>query len=113
MQRAIRIFLAALFLLSLSGSRFKCGSSSASASVPKTPYVKPVKPPKGITPNPLVSRGHAVTSNISGSNPGKAVDGKYRDDAWAPGDKMTDEKPAYISIDVGQGPSKLVLNWTS
>lgn len=113
MQRAIRFLLAAIFLVSLSGSRFKCGSSSASASVPKTPYVAPKKAAKGITPNPLVSRGHAVTSNMSGSNPGKAVDGKYRDDAWAPGDKMTDEKPAFISVDVGQGPSKLVLNWTS
>jgi lysophospholipase L1-like esterase len=113
MNRLIRFAVCAMFLVALSGSRFRCGSSSASASVPKVPYVKPVKPAKGITPNPLVSRGHAVVSNMNGSNPGKAVDGKYRDDAWAPGDKMTEEKPAYLSVDVGQGPTKLVLNWTS
>ncbi len=107
-----RSAVALFFLVSLTAARWHGCNNSASASVPLGPYVRPVKPAHGLTPCPLVSRGHAVETNLRGSNPGVTVDGKYRADAWQV-KNPSEASPGWLSIDVGEGPEKLILTWTS
>jgi acyl-CoA thioesterase I len=64
-----------------------------------------------LLPAPLVSRGRRVES----SPPGGAVvvDGVYRTPvAWA-GGHPTPARPSWVAIDVGAGPSRLLVSWTS
>jgi acyl-CoA thioesterase-1 len=84
----------------------------ATAAAPAPHYVKPVKPEHGLTPCPLVSRGHPVRTNVRDSNPGNAVDGKYHTGVWQLGE-VSEEKPGWLAIDVGKGPSRLLLAWTA
>jgi hypothetical protein len=68
-------------------------------------------PAPRLTPAPLLSRGRPVAS----SPPGGAVvvDGVYRTaDAWA-GGVPTPGRPSWIAIDVGRGPSRILVSWTS
>ena len=60
---------------------------------------------------PIVSRGKRVESRPPG---GKVlVDGVYRTkDAWA-GGRPTPAKPSWAAIDVGTGPTRLLVSWTS
>jgi acyl-CoA thioesterase I len=104
-----------LMLVAMLLCTFGCkslGCKSASASEAGRDYKKPAKPAKGITPAPLLSRGKSVDSNLIASSPDKLTDGTYKDGAWAA--KMPSaDKPAWVEIDIGQGPEKLLLAWTA
>ncbi len=98
------------FLVALSLCAFGCKSGSASAA--GRDYKKPVKPAKGITAAPLLSRGKSVESNLMASSADKLTDGKYKDGSWAA--KMpSEDKPAWVAIDIGPGPDRLLLAWTA
>ncbi len=60
---------------------------------------------------PLLSRGRRVES----SPPGGAVvvDGVYRTAASWAGGHPTPARPSWVAIDVGAGPSRLLVSWTS
>ena len=64
-------------------------------------------------PSPLLSRGKRVTGASSArfSDVGRAVDGDYRS-AWDCG-RPTRNAPAWIAIDVGSGPTRLLLSWSA
>ncbi len=87
-----------------------CKSNSASAA--DRAYVKPVKPTRGITPAPVISRGKPIIASKRGSRAESLVDGKYREGSWEAG-LPTAEKPSWVAIDVGEGPQKLLLAWTA
>ncbi len=100
----------AAFLVGLMCLSVGCKSGAAAAA--ERDYKKPVKPSKGLTPAPLLSRGKSVDSNLMASSPDKLTDGKYKDGSWAA--KMpTAEKPAWVQIEIGRGPEKLLLAWTA
>ena len=96
-----------LFLVAMVLCVFGCKSSAAGRD-----YKKPSKPAKGIIPAPLLSRGKSVESNLIASSPDKLTDGKYKDGSWA-AKLPTAEKPAWVAIDIGPGPEKLLLAWTA
>lgn len=95
------------FVLALALCFLGCKSNAAGRE-----YKKPVKPAKGMTPAPLLSRGKSVESNLRGSSAGKLTDGKYKDGSWA-AKLPTAEKPAWVAIEIGPGPQKLLLAWTA
>ena len=64
----------------------------------------------GFPPNPLISRGRPVVSAQSGA--ATVVDGKYKQDSWQ-GGHPTPAAPAVLAIDVGRGPSRLLLSWNA
>lgn len=67
-----------------------------------------------LVPAPLVSRGARVfTSDRSRSGARALVDGVYRSDAKWAGGNPTPTSPAWAAIDVGRGPTRLLLSWTS
>lgn len=67
-----------------------------------------------LLPAPLVSRGaRVVTSDGSRAGARALVDGVYRSDAKWAGGKPTPARPAWAAIEVGRGPSRLLLSWTS
>ena len=91
-------------------SVFACKSNSASAA--GRAYVKPVKPSKGLTPSPTVSRGKPIVASKRGTRPENLVDGKYKEGVWE-GGLPNSAKPSWVSIDVGAGPQRLLLAWTA
>src|SRR6185503_8895589 len=66
-----------------------------------------------VAPAPLVSRGKQVTgsSSVRYSKPANAIDGDHAT-AWTAG-KPTPEQPAWIAIEVGKGPARVLLNWSA
>ncbi len=95
MRRRRHIHAPAILLIAAIGS----------ACTPEPP------PRRALTPAPLISRGRPVAS----SPPGGAVvvDGVYRTaDAWA-GGMPTPGRPSWVAIDVGRGPSRILVSWTS
>jgi lysophospholipase L1-like esterase len=65
-----------------------------------------------LVPAPLVSRGRrVVTSNGHGEE--ALVDGVYRSGAKWGGGKPSAGKPAWAAIEIGPGPTRLLLSWTS
>jgi acyl-CoA thioesterase I len=89
---------------------FGCKWGSAAAAGPD--YKKPSKPIRGITPNPLLSRGLSPDTNLIGSNVGKLTDGRYKDGSWA-AKLPTEDSPAWAAFEIGAGPDKLMLAWTA
>jgi lysophospholipase L1-like esterase len=64
-----------------------------------------------LLPAPLVSMGKRV---VTSSGDGAAlVDGVYRSGAKWCGGKPTPAQPAWAAIEIGGGPTRLLLNWTS
>jgi lysophospholipase L1-like esterase len=64
-----------------------------------------------LTPAPIVSRGKRVTSRPAGG--AVVVDGVYRTKASWSGGKPTADRPSWIAIEIGAGPTRLLLEWTS
>jgi|HubBroStandDraft_1064217.scaffolds.fasta_scaffold11996_3 acyl-CoA thioesterase-1 len=66
-----------------------------------------------LTPNPLVSRAKRVAgwSSLPFAEPRKANDGDYSS-SWNAG-RPTPDRPAWVAIDVGAGPRRLLLNWSA
>jgi lysophospholipase L1-like esterase len=64
-----------------------------------------------LIPAPLVSRGKRVTSSTHGG--GALVDGVYRTGKKWGGGKPSPQRPAWAAIEIGRGPSRLLLSWTS
>jgi acyl-CoA thioesterase-1 len=66
-----------------------------------------------IPPNPLVSRSRHVVgwSSLQFSQPQNVNDGDYST-SWGAG-WPTPERPAWVAIDVGAGPERLLLNWSA
>jgi acyl-CoA thioesterase-1 len=60
---------------------------------------------------PLVSRGKRVESSPPGGK--VAVDGIYRTNASWAGGHPTPARPSWVAIDVGRGPTRLLVSWTS
>lgn len=71
----------------------------------------PCPAPPRLVPAPLVSRGKRVTSRPAGAQ--VVVDGVYRTNATWSGGKPTPERPAWVAIEIGAGPRRLLLEWTS
>lgn len=65
-----------------------------------------------LIPAPIVSLGKRVTTS-NGGDGDALVDGVYRTGAKWAGGKPTPERPAWAAIDVGEGPTRLLLSWTS
>ena len=64
-----------------------------------------------LIPAPLLSRGKRV---VTSSGDGDAlVDGAYRTGAKWGGGEPSPSRPAWASIELGRGPSRLLLSWTS
>src|SRR5690242_1575722 len=66
-----------------------------------------------VAPNPLLSRGRRVTgwSPRPFARPWSVNDGDPRT-AWGAG-KPTADRPAWVAIDVGRGPSRVLLTWSA
>jgi lysophospholipase L1-like esterase len=60
---------------------------------------------------PLVSRGRRVESSPPGGK--VVVDGIYRTRASWAGGHPTPSRPSWVAIDVGRGPTRLLVSWTS
>ncbi len=60
---------------------------------------------------PIVSRDKRVASSPAGGK--VVVDGVYRTKASWAGGHPTPAKPSWVAIDVGTGPSRLLVSWTS
>ena len=76
------------------------GSASAAPLVPAT-----------LVPAPIVSRGRRVESSPGGGK--VVVDGVYRTKASWAGGHPTVAKPSWVAIEIGPGPSRLLVSWTS
>ncbi len=66
-----------------------------------------------VAPMPLVSRGKRTEgwSAARYSDVRRATDGDYH--SWWDAGHPTPEHPAWLAIDVGRGPSRLLLTWSS
>ena len=64
-----------------------------------------------LVPAPLVSRGRRVASSPRGGE--VLVDGIYRTKASWAGGRPTPGRPSWAAIDVGAGPTRLLVAWTS
>ncbi|HSM93309.1 MAG TPA: GDSL-type esterase/lipase family protein, partial [Anaeromyxobacteraceae bacterium] len=64
-----------------------------------------------LIPAPLISLGKRVVTSTSGG--GALVDGIYRTGPKWAGGKPSAAQPAWAAIEVGRGPSRLLLSWTS
>jgi len=66
-----------------------------------------------LPPNPLVSRSKRVVgwSSLQFAQPQNVNDGDYST-SWGAG-WPTPERPAWVAIDVGAGPRRLLLNWSA
>jgi acyl-CoA thioesterase-1 len=64
-----------------------------------------------LVPSPIVSRGKRVESSPGGGK--VVVDGVYRTKASWAGGRPTAAKPSWVAIDIGAGPSRLLVSWTS
>src|SRR4051812_158824 len=91
-------------------SFFGCKAGSASAA--SRGYEKPVKPAKGLTPAPLLSRGKSVVASKRGTNADHLTDGKYKAGVWEGGTPSA-EKPSWAAFEIGPGPQRLLLAWTA
>jgi acyl-CoA thioesterase I len=67
--------------------------------------------PEKLVAAPLVSRGKRVESSPSGGK--VVVDGIYRTGASWAGGHPTPSRPSWVAIDVGRGPTRLLVSWTS
>lgn len=65
-----------------------------------------------LIPAPLISRGDRVTTS-TGHGGAALVDGVYRSGPQWAGGKPTPEQPAWAAIEIGKGPARLLLSWTS
>lgn len=98
-------------VLSCKGNSATAAPAGQAAQALK-PGAAAVKPSKGPAAAPLVSRNKKVQSSKRGTNADALVDGSYKSNTWAAG-RPTKEKPSWVAIDVGPGPTKLLLNWTA
>jgi lysophospholipase L1-like esterase len=64
-----------------------------------------------LLPAPLISRGKRVVT--SSSDGAALVDGIYRTGPKWGGGKPSPASPAWAAIDIGKGPTRLLLSWTS
>jgi acyl-CoA thioesterase I len=78
----------------------------------------PVSPPSGgdaigLPPNPLVSRSKQVVgwSSLQFAQIRNVNDGDYST-SWGAG-RPTPDRPAWVAIDIGAGPRRLLLNWSA
>ena len=88
-------------------------STTASAWIASTSTDSSFESSFRARPSPLVSRTKRVVGGSPArfSNVDRAVDGDYRS-AWQCG-RPTRETPAWIAIDVGSGPTRLLLSWSA
>lgn len=66
-----------------------------------------------IAPNPLISRGKRAVgwSPVRFAKP-KAINDGDRGTTWEAG-KPTPDRPAWVAIDVGKGPTRVLFNWSA
>lgn len=63
-----------------------------------------------LRPMPLLSRGKPVYTNNAGAA-SAAIDGLYQDSSWTA--QPTANQAHWLAIDLGTGPSQVVLNWSA
>lgn len=80
-------------------------ASAATAEIKLTGAAK-----AGFVSNGLLSRGKKVVSKRSGAE--ALTDGKYKVAFWKAG-TPSEERPATAAIEIGKGPSRLLLTWTA
>ena len=84
-------------------------------SVPPPPHRPPDSKDeeRAVSPAPLLSRGRPVTGWSSLTFPGlrNINDGNYST-FWGAG-RPTPDRPAWVAIDVGAGPTRVLVNWTA
>ncbi|MGH7284780.1 MAG: GDSL-type esterase/lipase family protein, partial [Polyangiaceae bacterium] len=90
--------------------------SSASVETPLPPLAAGVSTTTGaplLASSPIVSRGKHVTDSSTAkySRPENAVDGDPST-SWSAG-SPTPNAPASLAIDVGSGPTRLLLDWSA
>ncbi len=90
--------------------------SSASVETPLPPLAAAISTTTGaplLAGSPLISHGKHVTDTSAAkySKPENALDGDPST-AWSAG-SPTPDRPASIAIDVGSGPSRLLLQWSA
>lgn len=66
---------------------------------------------RALLPAPLLSRGRPVVSRPPGGQ--AVVDGVYRGGASWSGGRPTPARPSWVAIDVGRGPTRVLVAWTS
>ncbi len=71
---------------------------------PRDPFGGPLRPA------PLVSRGRRVAASRPGAE--VVVDGVYRGPSWG-GGVPSEAAPAWVAIEIGRGPERVLLSWTS
>jgi hypothetical protein len=90
-------------------------AATRSASTPRAraPIMPRFDRKTPIVPGPLVSRGKPVkgSSPVRFSRPANATDSD-RNSVWAAG-HPTSREPAWLAIEVGRGPGRLLLNWSA
>lgn len=69
--------------------------------------------PTVLAPGPLVSRGKRVEgwSPVRWTDARRALDGNYR--TWWDAGHPTPARPAWLAIDVGRGPTRLLVDWSA
>ena len=63
-------------------------------------------------PNPILSAGLSITASAGVENPEALIDGEYHASPRASLGVVSASSPAWVAIDVGTGPERLLLAWT-
>ena len=106
---AIALFVSVASCVPRSRSVARCAPPETTAET--TVAEGTLAPAIELVPSPLVSRGKRVVgwSPARWSRPERAIDGDYR--SWWEAGRPTAAQPAWIAIDVGVGPKRILLSW--
>ncbi len=111
-----RALAGAAALLLGTGAIWYAAGPAAGARMVRRPAPRGPPDPWGgpLLPAPLISRGRPVfTSPPVPAWSGKSLtDGVYRDGTWD-GGFPTPARPAWAAIDLGRGPTRILVSWTS
>jgi len=111
MRKSVLCAAIAVWIISGCKGNGQAAPPSSSASSLATTEVKLTGAPKaGFVANGLLSRGKKVVSKRSGAD--VLTDGKYKVAFWKAG-TPSEERPATAAIEIGKGPSRLLLTWTA
>ncbi len=104
MRTSLSVLAAAL----VAGSVVSCKSAGAKPAN----RVRPAKNERGLTACPIISRGRPTETSKAMTHGDAVVDGVYKAKSWAAGTPSAEE-PAWVAIDVGVGPERVLLTWTA
>ena len=64
-------------------------------------------PPRN--PNPIISRGKPTFSSPAGGS--QLVEGRYHNGGWNAGTAPSPTAPAWAAINLGAGPTRVLVSW--